>query len=448
VEGLAPGPGAIGHMSNGNARNGTRRVLMIAYQFPPFGQSTGGIRVLSFARDLPALGWQPAILTAREHAYTDRASTAGMPAGLKVFRAWGHDIARLASIRGMFPRFLATPDRWNTWALGCIPEGLRAIRETRPQVLWCTFPIPSALVAGLVLARLSRIPLVVDLRDPVVYESWPVNAWDRFFYRQLERCMTRIAAAVVTTTPGARAMYQQRYPAIAARFHVVPNGIEQGDATGSRPAPESTQAAAGRIVLLHSGLMEIPDRDPTALFRALRVLRDSGNPQVGRLLVILRGSNNDSRFSTLVREHGVEDLVQVLPRVERSEALREASGATASLIFQGRHCNRQIPAKAYECLAAGKPIVALVDPEGDTHRLIADEWQVPYCADMEDPTRIAAMLSKFLQDLATGKVHCPPASLHTGYGRAAQAGKLAGILDVLEKGTDSETGRTSQDSAR
>lgn len=419
---------------------------MIAYQFPPFGQSTGGIRVLSFARDLPALGWEPSILTAREQAYTDSASTRGIPAGLKVFRAWGHDIARIASIRGMFPRVLATPDRWNTWALGCIPAGLRAIRETKPQVLWCTFPIPSALLAGLVLARLSRIPLVVDLRDPVVYESWPVNKWDRWVYRWLERCMTRIAAAVVTTTPGARAMYQQRYPAIAGRFHVVPNGIEQ---TGEAALPADTAAASGgRIVLLHSGLMEIPDRDPTALFRALRLLKDSGNPQASRLLVILRGSNNDARFGALAHEHGVEDLVQVLPRIERSQALREAAGATASLIFQGRHCNRQIPAKAYECLAAGKPIVALVDPDGDTHRLIADEWQVPYCADMEEPAHIVTMLNAFLHDLDAGKVHCPPASLHAGYGRAAQARKLAALLDVLSGNVNSTSGTASQDAPR
>jgi len=40
------------------------------------------------------------------------------------------------------------------------------------------------------------------------------------------------------------------------------------------------------------------------------------------------------------------------------------------LLLQASNCNSQIPAKVYEYLRAGKPILALTDPEGDTATLL------------------------------------------------------------------------------
>ena len=73
-------------------------------------------------------------------------------------------------------------------------------------------------------------------------------------------------------------------------------------------------------------------------------------------------------------------------------AIAELQSATGLILFQGRACNRQIPAKAYEYLASQRPIVGLMDPQGDTHALLHGKWGVPYCADMADPESIAEVL--------------------------------------------------------
>ena len=92
----------------------SRVVLMLAFHFPPFAQSTGGQRVLSFARHLPRHGWNPIVLTAREKAYPeiDPSSLAQLPPDLEVVRAWGVDVGRRVAIRGRYPSWLAIPDRW------------------------------------------------------------------------------------------------------------------------------------------------------------------------------------------------------------------------------------------------------------------------------------------------------------------------------------------------
>jgi len=45
-----------------------KRVLMIAFHFPPLAGSSGIQRTLRFVQHLPALGWQPLVLSAKPMA--------------------------------------------------------------------------------------------------------------------------------------------------------------------------------------------------------------------------------------------------------------------------------------------------------------------------------------------------------------------------------------------
>ena len=49
--------------------NSMKRVLMIAYHFPPLSGSSGIQRTLRFVRYLPEFGWQPTVLTTHPRAY-------------------------------------------------------------------------------------------------------------------------------------------------------------------------------------------------------------------------------------------------------------------------------------------------------------------------------------------------------------------------------------------
>ena len=117
-----------------------RRVLMIAFHFPPFAVSSGVQRTLRFVQHLPQHGWQPLVLSAAERAFTDtsRDLLPQIPVDTVVHRAFALDTARHLSVAGRYPGFLARPDRWRTWALGAVPAGLRMIRKFRPDVIRST----------------------------------------------------------------------------------------------------------------------------------------------------------------------------------------------------------------------------------------------------------------------------------------------------------------------
>jgi glycosyltransferase involved in cell wall biosynthesis len=409
-----------------------RRVLMLAFQFPPYDESTGSQRTLAFIRHLPALGWSPIVLTARTSAYPriNPATLDWIPPGTTVLRAFAFDIARTLSIKGIYPRTLCTPDRWNSWILGSIATGLKAVRALRPSALWATFPTPSAIAAGIALKRLTGLPLIGDLRDPMLYETWPETALERRVYRVLERALARHASAIVLTTPSACRLYRERYPEHARKFCTITNGMEPLD--DSAPATHEDAGGADRpITLIHSGLMEMPDRDPTAFFAALRQLADSGKLASGRLRVVLRASGREAVYGEMLRSNGIAEIVEIAPRVSRTEAMREMRDASGLLLFQGKHCNRQIPAKAYEYLFMGKPIICLANAGGDTYSLVHDEWGVPYCADMEDSQDIARALAAFLDDHRRGSSFAPAPALRERHTRRAQAVQLSALLETV-----------------
>src|SRR4051812_4300835 len=123
-----------------------KRILMVAFHFPPMRGSSGIQRTLRFAKFLPEFGWDPIVLTARPHSYpeTDDANLADVPKTICVHRAWGLDAARHLSIRGRYPTSLASPDRWKSWWLGAVPAGYRLARRVKADVIWSTYPIATA----------------------------------------------------------------------------------------------------------------------------------------------------------------------------------------------------------------------------------------------------------------------------------------------------------------
>jgi hypothetical protein len=158
-----------------------KRLLMIAFHFPPLAGSSGIQRTLRFARYLPQFGWEPLILTSHPRAY-ERLSEdqLGDVASIAVVeRAFALDSARHLAIQGRYPAFVARPDRWVSWWLGAVPTGLAMIRKYRPHALWSTYPIATAHMIGHTLCRLSHLPWGAGFSAPKAQAGLPADAKKR-----------------------------------------------------------------------------------------------------------------------------------------------------------------------------------------------------------------------------------------------------------------------------
>lgn len=411
-----------------------KRLLMIAFHFPPFTGSSGVQRAVSFVRYLPRFGWEPIVLTAHPRAY-ERVSDdqlMDVPSIATVERAFALDSARHLAVFGRYPAFAARPDRWVTWWLGAVPKGLQMIRKYRPHAVWSTYPVATAHMIGHTLHRLSGLPWIADFRDPMAQDGYPADpkTWRRF--KQIEEGAIGNAAFSVFVTPGAARMYRKRYPDVpSSRMMVVENGYDEEsfawlDGASGDMGPLIPRA----ITLLHSGVVYPVERDPTHLFGALRLMVDEGQLKPGELRVRLRASGHETQLSRLIDQFRVTEIVELAPPLPYRSALQEMSRADGLLVLQADNCNEQIPAKIYEYLRCRRPLLALTDPGGDTANLLR-EAGIHSIARLDSVREIALALARFLDQLKRGTAARPDNALVRAASRLERTRSLAALLDQL-----------------
>lgn len=408
------------------------RVLMIAFHYPPAGGGSGVHRTLRFAGDLPAHGWQPHVLTVRTAAYPeiDRSAEHDVPADVPVTRTFAFDAGRHLAVRGRFAGFTAWPDRWSSWWFSAVARGLTIIRRERPDVIWSTYPLPTAHLIGLTLARLTGRPWVADCRDSLSDAVYPRDASRRRLHQWLERRMFERAAHVVFSTEGTIELYRARYPQYRqCAVSCIPNGYSEADFQGLDASAPVARPAHAPLTLLHCGVLYPVERDPTQFFHALGDLRDSGEISADRVRIVLRGTRHDSEYAPLLARHRLEGLVELRPWIEHREALREMMAADGLLLFQAANCNHQIPAKLYEYLRTGKPVLALTDARGDTARLMTEQGLGSIC-DLGDRESIKRGLMGFLAGIATLETPVRAAQELGAFTRSSQARRLADVLQA------------------
>lgn len=409
---------------------------MIAYHFPPLAGSSGIQRTLRFVQHLPALGWQPLVLSADPRAYekTSDDLLADVPPGTEVRRAFALDTARHLQFKGRYFGAMARPDRWMIWRFDAVRQGLRMAREFRPDVIWSTYPIATAHVIGSALHRRTGLPWIADFRDPMAQDGYPADPKTWQMFKAIEEDAVTHAHWSVFTTPGAAREYMERYPQAAGQIRVLENGYDEESfaSVGGGPAAARRQPAEGPLVLLHSGIVYPAERDPTELFVALSMLRSGGRVGPAQLRLRFRASVHDDLLKALGTKHGVSDMVELCPAVPYRQALAEMMEVDALLVMQASNCNAQIPAKIYEYLRAGRPILALTDPVGDTAGVLRSAG-LNTIARLDSAEDIAQRLEAFVEAVRTGRAPLPQADAVRRASRRDRSQSLVELLDAASR---------------
>ncbi len=358
-----------------------------------------------------------------------------------VRRAFALDTSRHLSIRGSYPGWLALPDRWVSWWFGAVPAGWSMIRKYRPEVIWSTYPIATAHLIGLTLQRLTGLPWVADLRDPMTDEGYPSNPLTRRVYQWIEKKTIRHCAKAVCTTPGAIQTYLRRFPEIpASRFALIENGYDEDNFADAASDTAPGVADAKRLVLVHSGVIYPSERDPEPLFQALAALLEQDKIGPDNFQLVLRATGHDDYLAKLIARYKIGGVVTLAPHVPYREALSEMLSAGGLLILQAANCNHQVPAKLYEYLRARRPILALTDPIGDTAATLRQAGIDTLCP-LDQKDEIIDTLQRFIALIATGKAPLASMETITIHSRRARSARLGQLLDEVAREASAYNGK-------
>jgi glycosyltransferase involved in cell wall biosynthesis len=407
-----------------------KKVLIIAYHFPPQAESSGYLRTLKFCRYLPDLGWQPHVLTVHPRAYerTNPSQLNEIPAPIRVDRVFALDTQRHLSFRSRYFRTMALPDRWVSWCLGAVPAGYRIIRKENPDVIMTTFPIATSVLIGWILHRLTGKPWIADFRDSMTEPDYPRDPQTWQVYRWLEKKAVEAASCLVFTARSAVRMYLERYPSLSPEHcALILNGYDEEDFRNLLPGPVVLNHP---LRLVHMGLLYPIERDPKPFFRAVSQLQKEGKLDPSRVRIELRASGYESVYAEMLRLEGIENIVHLLSALPYREALQDAANADGLLLFQAANCNHQIPAKVFEYLRLAKPILALTSHDGDTAALLRQTGGATI-VDLSDWQAIYRALPEFLKATEARTHPQPERNLVQVYSRRGQAEELARLLDGI-----------------
>ncbi len=409
-------------------------ILMVPFHYPPMGGSSGVQRSLFFSSALEDYDWQVLVLTAhsRVHPITSNEGLKDIPATTIVKRTWAIDVARHLPFGGRFPRILALPDRWSSWVLSAVLSGKKLIKKYRSSVIWTTYPIASSHLIGFFLHKLTGVSWIADFRDPMTEEDYPRNPTVFKFYRWLERKVMENTEYVVVTTPGVKRVYTERYGEECGRkIRIIQNGFDESKfskAESEIENKENQHESNQPLRMIHSGVIYPEERNPEPLFAAISELKSENKLNSENFRLELRSAGHDDLYEQMLAKYALQDIVSLLPSIPHQENIKDMLSADALLLLQGNTCNEQIPAKAYEYIRSGKPVIALTDKKGDTGQLLT-QLGIGTIAALESKDEIKQALANIREICSQ---FCPlDAQKIQSFSRQHQSKELAELLDTL-----------------
>jgi glycosyltransferase involved in cell wall biosynthesis len=232
------------------------------------------------------------------------------------------------------------------------------------DLVYTSAPSHSTNLVGLLLRRLHRRRWAAEFRDPWCYpQGFRVTSFAARANRYLEALSIKAADHLVTVTDQAADLYRQRLGRRASKVVLARNGIPAF--TGRDPRQPG---APYRIV--YSGSI-YGGRDPRAFIQAVADVVP-GYIAAGRPVevdIFAGGAHPGVPLDDLVDALGLGQTVRIHDWVSHDEIQRVLRSADLLLLLAQRQ-PLQVPNKLYEYLGTRVPILAIVDEDGETARML------------------------------------------------------------------------------
>jgi glycosyltransferase involved in cell wall biosynthesis len=400
-------------------------VLLLAYNYPP-ANTSGSARPYRFAKYLPRFGYVA-------HVVSRPVPAAQAPPGVHWAPGAGESSASRRFSRGCWRALhrLASPfDDRLPWVPDALDAAEEVIREIPVTAVVSTSPPLANHVVGMQVKKRTGLPWVADFRDPLLGNPFRGGMRARVHDWLVEAGILKSADLIIANTDTLAQLLLSRYPEHRSKITTIPNGFDPDVTFGPAPIPPRSYRVVAHVGTIYGA------RHPARFLAALDKLIESGKIDAQGVRVELTGNVESTivpmtgpPFTTL-RELGVLQFDG--KRVPKEEALQRIAEADYLLLLDLNESNSclQVPAKLFDYVRIGRPILAFTSPGSPTARVL-ELSGVPFrCIHSTDSAdRVEELVMEFLK-LPTEPVPFS-SQFAESYSAIPQTRQLARHLDAL-----------------
>jgi len=364
-----------------------KKVLMIAYYFPPLG-GAGTQRTTRFVKYLPKFEWIPTVITVKDNKYysKDESFLNKISREVEVIRIPGFEFLnyynqakkiKLHKVISFLDKITAFPDSQTFWKNNVKRKLSKSINPQNFNLIHATYGPGSNLVIGRWLKRHYNLPLVIDFRD-----EWANNPhikskiWLRLkqpIFVKLERQCIEVSDKVICLNEVMKENFLKRYPnENRDKFVVIPNGYDKDDFEIQKKS-KSLFFNSDKFNIVYTGSF-YGLRSPRRFFESIIELIHEKPSYQEKLQIYLIGNVETPEVSDFIKKEPLKKIVKIIPYIPHDKLVQYLYNADLLLLIIGEMPGAEgvYTGKLFEYIAVGKPILAIVPPNGVAAKVIQE----------------------------------------------------------------------------
>lgn len=388
-----------------------KKVLIITYYWPPAG-GPGIQRIIKIVRHLPAMGWQPVILTVNEGDYPaiDKGLADDIPESCKVYKTGimePYNIYRKLTGKSSgekIPTFVLNPEKSDSFRdkiakwirttifipdarIGWIPYAVKAgkkiIAEEKIDLIFSSSPPQTVQLIAKKLAKKSGLKWVADFRDPWTEAFWAAELQKEGMVKKinqrLETSVLKKADAVVSVSEGVVDLLRKK---AENQYSVIHNGFESAN---------NRKVSSNKFTILFFGHLNKYQHRET-LFKALSSLPADIRDQI-ELVFVGKVFDGFQRFLAQYQQLNVV-LQAYMPYKELMEFAGKASILYRPLSNMS-YAQSGVGAKTFDYLALRKPVLAIGLKDSYVEKILNRTGSGKFFLENEVPEMAEFLLNQF-----------------------------------------------------